>query len=311
MRFRMPLALVLAGAFVFALACDGDDPTATSTAAPSTATAAAPAVSDGAAGATATSTAPAATTTATPAQASTEEPSAEESPAGSGGALAALSPLEQVDSFRLALSASFEAEGDATPSAGIDSGALTMTGAFVAPDRMSIDVKLDMEALPLDIKTVRIGDTMYTNLNGTWQTSDATDDTLFGQLLPLDQEFFEDLPFGDLEALGDFTTEERNGMQVKHYSLDQEEIARLALESGESEVVEELLEANDLAVDLYIRDPDGYLVGLSFSGVVETNELARLAGGSSGPAEEQRLRFQLTMDITNIDDPSIVIEPPV
>jgi hypothetical protein len=290
MRTRC-LALVLASLALIAVACSSDDE-------------ATPATSP-------TPTAPGTTTTPAVTPGSDVTATATATPPGSAtstGTGASLSPLQKVDSFRYAVALAFGPADGSAPDPN-QTGSLTLTGAYVAPDRSTLDLSLKSSAFPFEIKTVQVGDVLYTNLGGTWQQSSAADGSLVSSFLPTSQRFYDAFALDDLAALGNYTVEERNGMTVKHFSLDKEALGRIAEQAGQRGAVRELLKADDLHMDLYVADAENYLVGLRFTGVAATNPLDALLGGT--PVPDAKVKFQMSLDLTNIGDPTISIEPPV
>ncbi|HET6379973.1 MAG TPA: hypothetical protein VFH63_02925 [candidate division Zixibacteria bacterium] len=81
-------------------------------------------------------------------------------------------------------------------------------------------------------------------------------------------------------------TESKNGVQATHYHLDAQDVAQL--EGGEDFPA-------DGVFDLWIAEDGGYLVAMVFSG--------------TDPETGAALEFR--MDVSRVNDPSLVIAPPV
>jgi hypothetical protein len=306
MKTRFGPALIIAAALV-SFACNGDDPPTATTESVDSASTATAQPTEAAQATSPTSVVPVSTAT-DPAGPGSPTPASSDSTAGAG-ALTSLSPLEKVESFRYELAAEF---GPSDSDDASQTSSVSLEGAYRAPDRLALKLAIASAQLPLEVESIRIGETLYTRFgeDSPWQTSDADEAGLFTSFLPIDNEFFESFELGPIEDLGEFTTEERNGVQVKHYSFTAEDLRRLAEDAGRDDLVDELLQADDVAVDLYLADPGDYLVGVEVSGVVETDLLGQL-GGTATPGADQSVRFELRFDLSDIDDPGIVIEPPV
>ncbi len=286
---RVLASLLVITSLAVAVACGGDDGTASSTP-----TAAGENQRDDSTGT--------ASPTATPG-APTGTPAADSPLAIAEDLSGGLSPLQKVSSFNYAVDVAFESKGGDKD----ESGSVTLSGSYRGPDRFSLKLKLDAPGMPVDIQAIGIGNDLYTNLGGAWEKVAANDAGLLSSLLSTNEDFYREFTLKGLGDLGGFTVEDLNGIRVKHYRLDQDDLQKLATEAGQGDVVQSLLSAGDLAMDLFLADAGGFLVGLRLDGTLNN----KLPGTGLPALGNGTVELHVKMDLTDLDDPNITIEPPI
>jgi hypothetical protein len=213
----------------------------------------------------------------------TEAPPAGETPAAGGpdvaGAAAALSDLE---SYHLKLAMRLQGVEDGTFAAFGDG--LTMEGTVIFKPVRAADITMAMGTAeqPLDMGYRVIGDQAWISMGGSWMETPADDaqqtiDSLAPEKLVSG--------FGSIPGLATVGDETKNGVATTHYSA-----------SGDALGVE-LNDVFGLAdatwtVDFWVAKDGGYAVAYSV-----------LGQGSTG-------LFEMTLDVSGINDPSNVVEPP-
>jgi len=171
-------------------------------------------------------------------------------------------------------------------------GALTdleMQGAYVAPDRSEVRMKLGADELAV----ITIGNKQWTRLGRTgWTQSPAS-----GQATPfspstLCEEGFSDLDLGSLKG----KEETVNGVKTLHYHVDKADIETMARLFGgldtELQGVPDKFEA-----DIWLAQDGNWPVKMKVK--------------ASGKDEQKRdFSVEISMEVKNLNDSSIKIEPP-
>ncbi len=229
------------------------------------------------------------------------------------GVKASFSPLQVVRSFTYTMSMKVGTEG--APD-GDQHGGLTFEGAYVAPDRSSLSLSIDLPesegfTLPREVKAVVIGQDVYTSFGGDWQKS-TLDGLGLDSLMPTEDEFYDNFAVEGLEGLP-FEDEVKNGVETHRYSLGPNEIRALLSDAASSSEAGELLAAlQDVSADFWVAADGGYLVALDVNGVVDPSAIPGVGGMSdSEDLDGMTLDFGLKFDLTQINSSEIQIEPPI
>lgn len=161
-------------------------------------------------------------------------------------------------------------------------------GAFVAPDRSETLVRSGGEEL--ELRT--IGEKSWIRMGATWQEDEAPSDNVLPALASLCADIMEELA----PSLGATTGEESvvNDIEAVHYRLseaDLKELPELLGPSGEEGL------PSEFDMDVWLERDDGWPVRLQIA-ASDTNEKGR-------PISEEWF-----IEFSDIDDPSIEIEPP-
>jgi hypothetical protein len=210
--------------------------------------------------------------------------------------------IQKIESYRYSISLKLEAEAFKEPDPATSdplsefAEALTalfrdmqLEGAFVAPDRSQALLRFQGEEL--ELRT--IGDKSWVRVGATWQeqaTSPQEDSLLTPASVCTD--LVEDLAPSLAAASGEL--EEVNGIETIRYRLDEADLKGLPELLGRSG--EEGL-PSEFGVDVWLERNDGWPVRLEIV-ASDTDE-----GG-------QPISLELSMEFSDIDDPTIEIEPP-
>ena len=185
--------------------------------------------------------------------------------------------------FHLAL------EGIAGREGGLDS--LDLQGAFQAPDRSHVQVNARLGDLDLQEESITVAERTWVKVGEGWVEQQPQ--------LPLDRVS----PTSLLDRLGPEqlrlykpSRETVNGVESLRYSLGRGEVDAVGQIAALLGVEEELKDASEV-FDLWLAENGGWPARVTIS--VE---------GTTGDGMKINLDFSL--DITNVNDPAIVIEPP-
>jgi hypothetical protein len=220
-------------------------------------------------------------TEATPDQ--TEEPPAEVTPPTDAFA--------DLDSYRY--SAHIVFGGEDLADQGLSDVTFDMTGAFVAPDRNQVRVQGDVGGLNLEEESIIIGARSWVRSGDTWTEGDPDFDT--ADLGP--PGFFAGFDPEEIRVI-EPTEETVNDVDAFHYSIDKadiEQLQALAQIFGESDSLEDL--PQDLSLDLWLAKDGGWPVKMILS--------------AQGESDGSQVSVEMSMDITDVNDPSIEVEPPI
>lgn len=197
----------------------------------------------------------------------------------------------ELESYRFALTISFEGADLADEDLGGIS--FDLEGAFVAPDRSQVSIQGNLGGLALEEETITIGDRSWVRSGGVWEEGEASFETT--DLTP--SEFFAGFDAEELRIIQP-TEETVNGIDSFRYSVDQADIEQLQALSavfGDGDNLEDMPE--DFSFDLWLAKDGGWPV--------------RVVMTASGDAEGSEVAVELSMDITDVNDDDIEIEPPV
>lgn len=166
---------------------------------------------------------------------------------------------------------------------------MELEGAFVAPDRSQALLRFQGEEL--ELRT--IGDSSWIRVGATWQEqpSTASEEAL---LTPASvcADLVEDLAPSLAAASGE--EELVNGLETVHYRLDEADLRGLPGLLGRSG--EEGL-PSEFGVDIWLERDDGWPVRLEIT-------------ASDTDDEGNPISLELSMEFSDINDPTIEINPP-
>lgn len=229
-----------------------------------------------------------------------DDKEAEAPPAAAGGAEGTTEAVEapaptdafaELESYRYALTISLE--GADLADEGLGSASFDLTGSFVAPDRSQARIEGDLGGLALEEETITIGDRSWVRSGDVWEEGEASFDT--ADLAP--NAFFAGFDPEELKIITP-TEETANGVDSLRYSVDEadiEQLQALANVFGGSDSLEDLPE--EFSFDLWLAKDGGWPV--------------RVVMTARGAAEGAAVAVELSMDITDVNDPDIEIEPPI
>ena len=213
--------------------------------------------------------------------ATTGEPAVEAAP----GPAEAIAKLK---SFRIDVR--FTLEGKTNGETGLL--AVDLEGAFVAPDRSQTRVTARINELELEEESITIGDRTWVKIGDSWVEGEAQFE--FDELSPA--SLLEELSPDQLRVLRP-SRETVNGVKSLRYSIGRRDID--ALHSlgallGDAEDFEELPEEFD--INLWLAEDGGWPVRITMT--------------ARGAIEGEDINLDFSLDVTDVDDPDIEIEPP-
>ena len=165
---------------------------------------------------------------------------------------------------------------------------MRLQGAFVAPDRSQ--VVLDFEGEELEWRS--IGDQTWVRFGDEWEEQEQSS----GDELLTPEVVCEDIVLDIASSLSDAAVEDAtiNGIDTHHYTIDSESLEGLPplLRGSDSEDL-----PDDLSFDVWLAKEGGWPVQLSYV-------------ASDTDDSGQTVQISLDMQVRDINDPGIVIEPP-
>jgi hypothetical protein len=186
----------------------------------------------------------------------------------------------------------FVLEGTATETPG--ALALDLEGAFVAPDRSQTHVNARVGELQLEEESISVSGQTWVKTGDNWvegepkfQLSDLSPGSLLAELGPEQLRLLKP------------SKETVNGVDSLHYSLDRADVetmrslGALLGQDGSSENLPE-----EFSVGLWLAEDGGWPVRVTMT-----------ARGAMDGGNEMSLDF--SVDITDVNDPGIKIEPPL
>lgn len=234
---------------------------------------------------------PGASSPATTAPAATEAPAATDVPATAapteGGAAGpdisgAASALADLDSYHLKITMSMEGVEDSMFSAFGDG--LVMEGTVIFEPVRAADITMTMgpaeQQMTVGYKV--IGDKAWVSLGDAWMETPADDAQSTIDSLAPDKMLGS---FSSVTGLAPVGDETKNGVATTHYSASGEELgAAMGTALGLADAT--------WTVDFWVAKDGGYAVSYSVKGE-----------GAKGS-------FEMTVDVTEIDNPANTVEPP-
>lgn len=222
---------------------------------------------------------PAATEAPASSAAPTEAPSADAGAPNVGGAAAALADLQ---SYHLKITMKMDGVENSMFSA-FGEG-LTMEGTVIFKPVKAADITMSMgtAAQPMEIGYRVIGDKAWVSLGDAWMETPAEDaQATIDGLAPAKLLG----SFGSVAGLAPVGDETKNGVATTHYSASGPELgAMMGSSLG--------LPDATWTVDFWVAKDGGYAVGYSVVGESATGS------------------FEMTVDVSEIDNPANTVEPP-
>ena len=204
-------------------------------------------------------------------------------------------------SYRYAVAMTFavvEGDGDVR---------LTIEGEFAAPDRHAYRRSFDLEDLSGTEQVVVIGDEAWTREGaGNWEEAEV--DEIDTSLTSADPEFISDPDFISDISARDSVEETIGGRDARLYEFNLDQIREIAATLGER-FLEDLEGVEDFTMRIWI-DTEFDLVLKAEIDATATRGAFGADGFVQGDLEEV-IHGTLTVDVTDVDDDGIEIEPPI
>jgi hypothetical protein len=244
------------------------------------------------------------TPTATPAATATEEPADGVTPSdGPAGA----SPFE---SYHYTVDLEFTVEGEGAEEGGTISG--TVEGDFVAPASHSFRTTFDIGGLSGTEEAVIIGDQAWYRGSGEqWHETTLDDPDVISaiELTSADPGFLSAGDLGEDLAALDSEIEERNGVSTRRYHIPREAVDALIQLFGD-EFLQDASGLQDFEMTVWLEEESGALVRAEFSATASPEIFGDETSGFDLPPDAT-LIVSMVIDLTQINDAGISIEPPV
>lgn len=184
-------------------------------------------------------------------------------------------------------------------------------GDYVAPDSHSFVNRFEFGGVGGSQEIVLIDDdAWYRQGGGAWRATTASDPDVAGaiDLTSADPDFLYDPEFAQNIAVLDSVSETLSGVQTRRYHIPKEAVNTLGKLLGE-EFLNNLNGLQDFEMTVWLEEESGALVKAELS-ATGTPDLF----GGSAPFEidpNATLNISMRINVTQINDASIEIEPPV
>ena len=187
---------------------------------------------------------------------------------------------------------------------------IRIEGGFVAPDAHSFTYDTTFAGASGTIEAVIIGDVAWIRVDaGEWEerTRDAPAVLVLVNLSSADPDFLVDQDFvANLQTL-DGEPDSINGVETTRYFIPSETVSELAGLFGGS-LLDDAGGLTDLEMTIWLEEETEGLVRAEFA-AIGTAEL--LGEGTLDVPPDAEVTISLTIDLTQINDPTISIEPPI
>jgi hypothetical protein len=212
-------------------------------------------------------------------------------------------PSGAFESYRYAVTIGFNVVGE--ESAGING---TIDGEYLAPDSHAFSQAYQLAGLEASNDVVIIGDDAWEREgDGDWETTDR--DAINVDLTSADPDFFTDADFAEDIAVFDSEPDEVGGRQARRYSFDREQLAQVGELLGEDFFEEGSPEGiQEFEFTVWVDDETDALLRAEIDATATAEAL-----GETGLAIQpgQVVHVTLTLELRDVNDTSIVIEPPI
>ena len=229
----------------------------------------------------------------------TEEPDATSEPAGEAA----------FDSYHYTVDLVFTISAPGETDETFVSG--QVEGDFVAPDSHSFETTFEFAGLSVSQAAVIIGDDAWLKEgSGDWQATTRSDSAVLDALAltSADPGFLDDENFADDFAALDSTSEELNGVQTRKYFIPKEAVDTLVDLLGD-EFLADTAGLQEFEMTVWLEEETGTLVRAEFDAIAGPEILGEDAGFSL--PEDASAHVTMVINLTQINDSSISIEPPI
>lgn len=214
------------------------------------------------------------------------------------------------DSFHYTVGLGFSIEAAPSGEGGVISG--SVEGDFMAPDSHSFTSKFEFAGISSTEEAVIIGDdAWYRASGGEWRATTRNDPDVASAigLTSADPTFlFSDELSRDLAAL-DSETEAINGVQTKRYHIPRETVAALASIFGEG-FIKDASGLQEFEMTVWVEEETGALVKADLAATAGP-EIFGTADAPFDLPPDATITVTISINLTQTNDPSITIEPPI
>lgn len=220
------------------------------------------------------------------------------------------SPLD-LDSYRYEVN--IEIGDPATPDETLIKG--SVSGDFEGPDRHYILNEFEVAGFPGRNETILIGDqAWYRDEGEEWAETTLTDSDVESaiQLSSADPEGFfapDDQFLDDISQLRG-ESENHGGIDTTKYTITNEDFELLTRLLGEEFLSPDEMEGiESLEMTVWVAEDGDYVVGTEITIVGDATALGEDVPAPTG--DGSTIRIRIAYEITDIDDSSIKVEPPI
>jgi hypothetical protein len=208
--------------------------------------------------------------------------------------------LHAFESFHYAVEIGFTVDGE-------DGGiGVNIEGDYVSPDSHSYVQTFSFGGISGSESAVIIGEDAWSREgDGDWEESSPS--LLDTDLTSADTEFFSDEEFiGDIEVL-DSEDDVVDGREARRYQFSLDDLDTIVELLGE-EFLEDMEGVEDLSMVVWVDKDESALLGAELTA---TTTAAALGDSGLDLDPDQLVTVQMTISVTDVNDGSIEIEPPV
>ncbi|MEZ4501059.1 MAG: hypothetical protein R3C39_00325 [Dehalococcoidia bacterium] len=219
---------------------------------------------------------------------------------------APLASPSDLESFRYDLNAKISGGGgDLGGGSGVNLSidfTVDASGAIVAPDRQQSTIKADLGFLSINLESISIGEDSWTREpGGEWTTAseggfgDLGFDVSPTDVLPTeDDQTLSDLR--DILADREWESEEVNGIDAVRYDITREDLVAMVTETGTAQDLADLEDMQEFDGSIWLERSTGIPV--------------KLLVDASGTVDGEENTIHLELNLKDLNDDSIEIEPP-
>ena len=244
---------------------------------------------------------------AEPARTSTPAATAErETPRPTAPSGASASPF---DSFHFTVDLDFQVDDPAQPDSSLIKG--RVEGDFVAPDSHAFSSTFEFFGLSFSEEAVIVGeDAWYRETGGEWRATTRDDPDVQNalSLTSADPGFLQDPEFESNLSSLDSEDDVKNGVETRRYTITREQVQALSQLLGE-DFLQDAAGIEELEMTVWLEKESGAMVRAELSATAGAEAL----GGDStfNLSEGATVIIEMTIDVTQIDDEGISVEPPI
>lgn len=208
--------------------------------------------------------------------------------------------LHAFDSFHYTVEIGFSVDGE-------DGGiGVNIEGDYVSPDSHSYEQTFSFGGITGSESAIIIGDDAWSREGQSdWEESSLS--LLDTDLTSADPEFFSDPEFIDDIAVLDSEDDEVDGREARRYEFSLDDLDTIVELLGE-EFLEDMEGVEDLSMVVWVDKEESALLGAELTA---TTTAAALGDSGLDLDPDQLVTVQMTIRVTNVNDDSIEIEPPV
>jgi hypothetical protein len=217
--------------------------------------------------------------------------------------------LATLERFNYTVSFELTIEGE-----GVDESVVSaeVTGSHIAPDRHAWTDRYAIGSLKFSESYIIIGDDAWTRSgSGRWTATTASDpDVVDATDLTSADPVFADEEFAEDIGVFDSTDERRNGIETRRIAISQADFGRLSSLFGSDFLPSDLEGFRELAFTVWLSKSGDHLIAAELEALVSPEFLSSDGDFPFDIPPGANARIRMALDREDINDDSIVIEPP-